>query len=104
MAQKGRIYYRHKKDKPEFKQIIKVLSDPFEFSGRCEHYNEMAVEALIYMIGYRGFDEKISNSFCNFPDDGVEEWNDVIKPIEEVKGKELRGFFPGVFENKGFNG
>lgn len=102
MAQKGRVYYRHKKDRPQFKQIIKVLSDPFEFSGRCEEYGEKAVKTVVYLLGYSGFQKKYSDSFCNFPDSGVDQWNNLIKPIEEVDGEELRAFLPGVFEGKGF--
>lgn len=102
MAQKGRVYYRHKKDKPEFKQIIKVLSDPFEFSGRCEQHDEKAVKATVYLLDYNGLQQRYSDSFCNFPDDGLDQWNNLIKPIEEVDEEELRAFFPGVFEGKGF--
>lgn len=98
MAQKGRIYYRHRKDSSRFKQIIRVLSDPFEYSGRCRKYNQMAVKAEIYKIDYNGFSEEISDHFCNFPYSGENSFDDEIKPIEEVSSKELKAFLVVLFE------
>lgn len=104
MAQKEKVYYRHKTDRPEFKQIIKVLSNPFKSDGGCEKRDSMAVETKVYHIDYNGFKENNYDNFCNFPDDGIEKYYDIIKPIEEVNGKELKDFFLAIFEGKKFYG
>lgn len=102
MAKKNQVYYRHKTDGSTFKQIIIVLSDPFINKYGCEKYDNMAVEAKTYTLDYNGLKKRHSRGFCNIPDGGTYDGNDIVKPIEEVYSINLRDFLISLFEEKSF--
>lgn len=99
MATKGKTYYREKtKYPPLFKQIITVLSDP-----RVDVIGQKLIKVERISIDYSGIEKEV-REFGDFPDEGLKEEDEIIKPIEDVGHKELKDFFFVIFENKKYTG